>query len=176
MGRSNGGTGTVMFYFSPAITSPAVGEGRVYVCTNDGVLHAVNIKTGQDDWIARAPSGGDTFGYSSPLYADGRVYLGGLGESRRGNCYALEAATGRLVWNCRTGADNYDSSPGLAGGMVVIGSVEGTLTWIDPATGKVRWRYQLDPGFTFSNPVGDAGATYMASMNGHAYGIALPAP
>ena len=46
MGRTNGGRGDLSFYYSPAIASPAVGEGRVYVCTDDGVLHAVSAATG----------------------------------------------------------------------------------------------------------------------------------
>jgi predicted phosphodiesterase len=174
MGRSNGGRGNLSFYFSPAIASPTVAEGRVYVCTNDGLLHAVNVKTGEDDWIARAPKGGDVFGYSSPLYAEGKIYLGGLGEAGQGDCYALDAKTGAPLWRCSTGADNYDSSPALAGDMLVIGSVQGKLSWIDRATGKLRWQYALDPGYLFSTPAADGKRVYVTSMNTTVTALTMP--
>lgn len=166
MGRTNGGRGTLSFYYSPAIASPCVGDGRVYVCTNDGVLHALSLDTGTEVWTTRAPAGGDTFGYSSPLFHEGRIYVGGLGEKGQGDCYALDAATGTLGWRCSTGADNYDSGPALSGDHVVIGSVRGRLTWIERATGKVAAYYQPRPGYSFTTPVSDGRWTYTASMNG----------
>jgi outer membrane protein assembly factor BamB len=172
MGRSNSGRGNISFYYSPAIASPTVGEGRVYVCTNDGILHAVNINTGIDDWIARAPAGEDSFGYSSPLYTDGKIYVGGLGA--HGNCYALSAKDGSLLWRCPTGAENYDSSPALAGGTVVIGSVKGQISWIDAASGTLKYQYALDPGYCFSTPVATPKVTYIPSMNNRVYAIGLP--
>ncbi len=172
MGRGNGGRGALAFYYAPAIASPAVGEGRVYVCTNDGVLHAVNAGTGADDWTARAPEGGDPFGYSSPLSAGGKIYVGGLGP--HGDCYALDARSGRPLWRCSTGAENYDSSPALAGSLMAIGSVQGKLSWIDAATGQIRYQYATAPGWSFSTPASDAKTTYLPSMNGLVYAIQLP--
>lgn len=175
MGRTNGGRGDISFYYSPAIASPSVGGGHVFVCTDDGVLHAVNTANGHDDWIARAPMGGDTFGYSSPLFVDGRVYVGGLGKN--GDCYAFDAKTGDLLWRCSTGAENYDSSPRLAGGRVVIGSVQGKLSWIDAATGALKYQYALDPGWCFSSPAlapNGGKMAWMTSMNGQVYALSVP--
>lgn len=172
MGRSNSGRGTLSFYYSPAITSPTIAEGRVFICTNDGLLHAVNIKTGQDDWAVHAPQGGDTFGYSSPLYSNGRIYLGGLGP--RGDCYALDARTGDLVWQCATGAENYDSSPVIADNLIVIGSVQGRLFWIDSMKGTVVHQYTLEPGYTFSSPATAGKTVFMTSMNRAVTAITIP--
>lgn len=174
MGRSQGGRGQLMFYFSPAITSPAVADGLLYICTNDGVLHALETTTGREVWQARAPSGGDTFGYSSPLVLSGKVLLGGLGEKGQGDCYALDARTGRLLWRRQTGADNYDSSPALAGRWVVIGSVEGKITWLDPDTGEVKGQYGLDTAFCFSTAAGDGERVYMPTMSGRVYAVSHP--
>jgi outer membrane protein assembly factor BamB len=170
MGRANGGKGALSFYYSPAITSPTVAEGRVFVCTNDGTLHAVNAKTGQDEWTARAP--GDSFGYSSPLYVDGKIYLGGLGPN--GDIYAVSAKDGSLLWRCTTGAENYDSSPAMAGRFVVIGSVQGKLSWIDVESGQLKYQYALDPGYCFSSPAATPRMTYITSMNGTVDAILLP--
>lgn len=172
MGRAQSGKGPLSFYFAPAIAAPTVGGGRIFVCTNDGLLHAVNARTGEDDWTVRAPSGGDTFGHSSPLYVDGKVYLGGLGPN--GDCYAVDAKDGKVLWQCPTGAENYDSSPAMSGGLVVIGSVSGQISWIDPAAGKIKQQYRLDPGHMFSTPAAAEKTIYATSVNGSVYAISVP--
>jgi outer membrane protein assembly factor BamB len=175
MGRTDGGRGRISFYYSPAIASPTVSGNRVYVCTNDGLLHCLDIATGAEQWAVRAPTGGDTFGYSSPLVHEGRVYLGGLGDKGRGNCYALSAETGELVWRAATGADNYDSSPALVGGLIAIGSVRGRVNWLDPGSGSIIAAYQPRPGFSFSTPTGNREVTYTASMNSRIVALTTPA-
>ena len=174
MGRTDGGRGEVSFYFSPAVASPAVGDGLVYVCSIDGVLHALNQNTGAEEWTARAPAGGDPFGYPSPLCADGRIYLGGRGSAGRGSFYALDARTGALIWTCATGADNAESGAALAGDCVAVGSAAGKLSWIDRATGKVRRQYTLDDSHCVSTPACSGDATYMTTLAGRV--VALQAP
>ncbi len=175
MGRTQGGKGRLSFYYSPAIASPSISNGRVFICTNDGLLHCMRLSDGEELWAVRAPAGSDTFGYSSPLVHRGRVFLGGLGESGRGNCYAMDAEDGRLIWKAETGADNYDSSPSLTGDLIAIGSVEGRVTWLDPESGAIIARYSPRPGFSFSSPAGAAGLTYVASMNGRVTALTTPA-
>ncbi len=174
MGRTQGGTGRLSFYYSPAIASPTISNDRAYICTNDGLLHCLQLTDGRELWAVRAPSGSDTFGYSSPLVYAGKVFLGGLGESGRGNCYAIDADTGHLIWKARTGADNYDSSPALTGPWIAIGSVEGKITWLDPASGAIVAQYAPRPGYSFSTPAGDASLTYTASMNGRITALTTP--
>jgi outer membrane protein assembly factor BamB len=174
MGRTNGGRGRLSFYYSPAISSPTVADGYVYVCTNDGVLHALSLGDGRERWTARAPAGGDTLGYSSPLVSAGRVYVGGLGDKGQGDCYAYDAASGELVWRCSTGADNYDSSPAMVGGLIAIGSVQGRVTWIEPRTGAVLASFRARPGYSFSSPVGDGARTYIGSLNGTVTAMSTP--
>jgi outer membrane protein assembly factor BamB len=172
MGRAQAGEGALAFYYSPAIASPTVAEGRVFICTNDGILHAVNAATGKDDWAIHAPTGGDSFGYSSPFYADGVVYCGGLGKN--GDAYAISAKDGAILWRCPTGAENYDSSAILLGRQVVIGSVRGTVSWIDAKTGKIEGQYNLPPGHCFSSPAGFRDTVYITSMNNNVYALKAP--
>jgi outer membrane protein assembly factor BamB len=174
MGRTDGGRGRLSFYYSPAIASPTIANGRVYVCTNDGLLHCLALHDGSEQWAVRAPAGQDTLGYSSPMVANGRVFVGGLGENKRGNCYAFDAETGKLIWNTRTGADNYDSSPALVGPWIAIGSVAGRVTWLDPSDGRIVAAYSLRPGYSFSTPTGTASQTFMASMNGRLTALTTP--
>lgn len=174
MGRSNGGRGGISFYYSPAIASPVVGDGRLYVCTNDGLLHALDTARGHELWTAKAPANCDTFGYSSPSFADGTVFVGGLGEAGRGNCYAIDASTGALRWKAVTGHDNYDSGCTVAGGQVVIGSVDGTLTWIDHVTGAISHSYRLPQGYCFSTAAVWRNSIIMPSMSSSVYAVQAP--
>ncbi len=175
MGRTNGGRGRLSFYYSPAITSPAVTGDRVYVCTNDGVLHCLALSDGSGQWITRAPADGDVFGYSSPIVCNGKVILGGLGEEGRGDCYAVDAANGALVWRCATGADNYDSGPALIGDLIAIGSVSGRVSWISPGDGRLVGAYVPRPGYSFSTPAAYGRTALTASMNGYVTAIQAPA-
>jgi outer membrane protein assembly factor BamB len=170
MGR--GKTGTLGFYYSPAISSPVYSEGRVYVCTNDNTLHAVNAATGKDDWIAKAPEGRDTFGYNTPLIAGEKIYVGGLGTN--GDLYALNRRNGEITWRAATGFENYDSSPIMAGKYVAIGSVKGTFSFLDPESGAVKYRYAIDPGHCFSTPAAGTGRIYFAGMSGSVFGVRIP--
>ena len=59
---------------------------------------------------------------SSPAIAGGRVFVG----SNDGRLYALDLASGKVVWEHDEGAA-LSASPALAAGRIVIGSTEGRL-------------------------------------------------
>ena len=63
-------------------------------------------------WKTAAP--GDKFGYSSPIFLDGRLYAGTLGPQGAVRC--ADARTGETLWTRETGSDIYDSGPGLGDG------------------------------------------------------------
>ncbi len=162
------------FYVSPAIASPTLGNGRLYLCSNDGVLHAVNLQTGHDDWMAHAPAKGDVFGYASPLFAEGVVYLGGLGEN--GDVYALDANTGDLKWRHATGQTMYDGAPRLApdGKSLAIMALRGRVSVLDTANGSKLWSYELGPGNIFSTPEYDGNIVYTVTMANDVQAINAP--
>lgn len=151
--------------FSPAITSPAVGGGRVYVSTNDGDLHALDLLSGETAWKIDVKN----MGYSSPLYRDGRVYAA-LGDE--GRVFCVDAASGEYLWQAETGSVIYDSSFAYGGGRVFIGNVNGTLNALDADSGAVAWRYRLGPGHLLASPAADEQRVYAASMAGDV--VALP--
>lgn len=159
--------------FAPAITAPAAGGGKVFISTNDGILHGLKADEGtklwQIDW--------KKMGYSSPLYRDGRVY-GALADE--GKVFAVNADTGEMIWTTDTGAVIYDSSfcyggdaaPAGHGGVVFIGNVNGTLNALQAETGKMLWQYRLGPGHLLGSPAADEQTVYVGSMNGQV--VALP--
>lgn len=145
--------------FSPAITSPAIGEGLVFISTNDGILHALRIEDGSEAWRIDWQK----MGYSSPLYHDGRVYCA---LSDEGKVFCADAKTGAMLWTAETGSVIYDSSFCYSEGIVFIGCVDGTFSAIRADDGKRLWQYRLGPGHVLASPAADGRNVYISSMSG----------
>jgi outer membrane protein assembly factor BamB len=151
--------------YAPAIASPAVGDGKVFISTNDGILHALDIKDRREiwriDWLK--------MGYSSPLFHDGRVYCA---LSDEGKTFMADAASGQIKWIADTGSVIYDSSFAFGGGRVFIGCVNGVLNCINAGDGRIDWQYRVGPGHFLGSPAADDQHVYAATMAGNV--IALP--
>lgn len=138
-------------------SSPAVAEGAVYVVSLDGRLYAVDAATGKQRW-AFATQGERRFAaagflgimpsaelmpdpwdfyLSSPTVADGAVYFG----SGDGHVYAVDATTGALRWDYKTG-DVVHSSPAISGGIVYVGSWDTYFYALNAATGALEWKFK----------------------------------
>jgi outer membrane protein assembly factor BamB len=161
-----GRSGGYSFYFAPAIGSPTVGGGNVFISSNDGHLHAVDIASGKIAWETQQSR---QLGYCGPLYRDGRIYQASLG----GNVYCFDAGTGKELWKTATGGAIYDSSPAFAGGNVYIGRVDGTFNALRAADGKMQWQYCLGPGHLLASPATDAARVYISSMSGKVTALPL---
>ncbi len=161
-----GRSGGYSFYFAPAIGSPTVGGGKVYISSNDGHLHAVDIASGKIAW--ETPQS-HQLGYCGPLYRDGRVYQASLG----GTVYCFDANDGKKLWKTGTGGAIYDSSPAFAGGNIYIGRVDGTFNAIRAEDGKMMWQYRLGPGHLLASPATDETKVYISSMSGKVTALPL---
>ncbi len=95
--------------------------------------------------------------YSSPVSANGRVYLS-AGDRR---IVALDAATGKAIWESPTNGP-VDSTPAVAGGRLYVGLRDGSLISIDAATGVRGWAY-LTAGPISSSPTVADGTVYVGS-------------
>jgi parallel beta-helix repeat protein len=98
--------------------SPAVAYGLVYIPT-DKNAYALNATDGSVEWSF--PVNGES-SISSPAVADGKVFFG----LDNGYIYALDAHTGSLIWDCRTGGA-VQSSPAISNGLLFVGSHDGYL-------------------------------------------------
>lgn len=103
---------------------------------------------------------GAEIGQSSPVVADGVVYIG----SHDGKLYAFDAVSGQLRWVALTRGP-LDSSPAVANGLVYIGSEDHSLYAFDSQTGQKRWAYATT-GPISSSPVLAEGVVYIASKDG----------
>jgi len=97
----------------PFYSSAAVTDTLVIVGSRDRAVHALDRKTGKEEW--NFPTGGKVD--SSPVVVGNRVYFG----SADGKLYVLDAAKGTLIQKIDLRGP-ISASPAVAGGRLVIGT------------------------------------------------------
>lgn len=148
------------FAFSPAIGSPCLDDDSVYCVANGNGLFRFDKLTGEPRYEIAAP--GDKFGHSSPVHQDGRIFAGGLGPN--GSVWCVEAKTGEILWEGRTGSEIYDSSPALGNGLLAIGSTNGHLNILRAKDGELLKRHHVG-GLFLSTPLIHDARLYSATFN-----------
>jgi outer membrane protein assembly factor BamB len=116
-------------------------------------------------WTATV--GGNVRG-GSPVLAGGRLFVPviDLGDGSRGGVVALDALTGRTLWEHRAG-QSVNNAPAVSGHVVIIGLANGEVEALDDATGTLRWRYDLAQGLSegasnlYAAPTVDDGVVYI---------------
>lgn len=149
------------FLYSPAIGGPAAWKDRVAVPANGNRLYCFETKRGSAVWIASSP--GDKFGYSSPTFDKGKVFIGCLGD--KGEFRALDATNGKELWACATGDVIYDSSPCVMGEYVAVISVSGLVTLASKSEGQIMGQHRLGPHLGLSSPASDGSRLFVATLN-----------
>jgi PQQ-dependent dehydrogenase (methanol/ethanol family) len=139
--------------------TPLVVDGRMYVTAAKGKLYALDAATGKELWhydpevppevLVRACC--QPVNRGAAVWGD-RVFVGTLD----GRLVAVDARTGRLVWERRTvdPAEPYTitGAPRVIKGKVVIGNagaeygVRGYVSAYDAETGEMAWRFYTVPG------------------------------
>ena len=132
------------------ITAPAAADGRVFIGSDRGHVHALDATTGEPRWTFLCGASVPV----TPTVWRGRVFVG----SHDGWVYCLEAATGKLVWRFRAADDErYVHITGrmisawpVQTGVIVeddvayvasgLCSYDGSTLWaLDAATGAVKY-------------------------------------
>ncbi|SHF68815.1 Outer membrane protein assembly factor BamB, contains PQQ-like beta-propeller repeat [Mariniphaga anaerophila] len=94
-------------------------------------------------------------GHSSPVFANGAIYLSGM-EETTGYIYVLSTAGG-LKWKVPYGEEFHESYPGsrstpvIVGDLLYIYSGLGVLTCMDANNGDVKWRKDVFKDFDGKN-------------------------
>jgi len=176
LGARNGGRAWVYKTRRCTAASPALDRGTVFAsfmnrgeCNQtkpglDGLVAALSVGLGRVRWTKRI---GPT--ESSPLVADGRVYVGDW----RGKVYALDENTGRIVWSYQTGG-KVKAGVALSGGRIFVGAYDGHVYALSARTGKLIWRASAQPrlgsvGTFYSTPAVAYGRVYLGSTDGKVY-------
>jgi outer membrane protein assembly factor BamB len=142
----------------PVLSSPAVWGGLVFAITfgTGGQLLAFDAATGAKKWKRKLG-----FSSSSPLVADGVVYVGA-----EQTLLAFDALTGSPIWRSRL-SDSSSSSPTLAGQVLYVG-VNHRLVALDAATGGLLWSAPTG-GEIVATPAVVQGVAYVGSFDDHLY-------
>ncbi|MEI7730013.1 MAG: PQQ-binding-like beta-propeller repeat protein [Verrucomicrobiota bacterium] len=112
----------------------------------EDVVISLDLATGKTLWKCSSP--GEAVGRtasSTPCVADGRVYA--LGST---HAYAVDAASGKLLWSAPLPAKGPAASPLAVAGALILNA--GKLTALDAATGQPLWT-QPKAGGGNSSPV-----------------------
>jgi len=140
---------------------PVIANGKVFVGTMRGTLHAMDSDTGKDVWVYRAAGA-----LLHTCAVDGGKVV--FGDSS-GKISAVNTADGRLAWSVPTGSAVWNA-PLIHQGIALIGSRDGNLYAIGMDTGRVKWKGATG-GPLLSSPALDAGKgrVYIASEDMHVY-------
>ena len=135
--RFQGGTDPVIHNQVGFQSSPAVVGGVVYVGCRDSKLYAIDAATGVEKW--RFDNNG-SWVITSPAVVDGKVIFGTSDTSRY---YVVDAATGKTVVE-QQGRAFLFSSPSVAGSVVLVGVLNGTLEARDVESGALLWEFRTE--------------------------------
>jgi eukaryotic-like serine/threonine-protein kinase len=99
-----------------------------------------------------------------PVYCDGLLYV----NTFRGRTYAVDAATGKTVWQHDGG--HKPSSPAIAGRRLLVSANDGTLTAYDRFSGRRLWRIHTGARIE-SSPAVDGDTAYVGNANGRVFAV-----
>jgi len=151
--------GTVEWQYTadaPVLSTIAVGSGLAIVTTDDGDAVALDADTGSFDW--RTAVG--TSGHSSPVYADGTIYVAGQ------HVYALDPTDGSVTWS-KTYGGTAGSTPTVRDGTLYVGDAEGTVHALATADGSEEWSTSVGEAVGSSPAVtADGSRVVIGSLDG----------
>jgi len=160
-------------YFSRL--KPIVAYNKVYSASRAGDVIAFDEKTGQQVWkIDLSDSKGERSFWDnklSALLAGGpvaglnKVFIG----SENGKIYALEAETGKVVWQANIKGEVINA-PAIESGIVVVNSASGIMKGLNAENGEELWKVEQDvPALTLrgiSAPVIASGGVLVGTGKG----------
>jgi outer membrane protein assembly factor BamB len=155
-------------------SSPVIAGNTLYIGGTDHTLYAIDACTGKEKWTFRVR--GDIF--SSPAFYHDVIYFGADDDT----LYAVNSS-GQLKWKIGTGGYSIYSSPSIAEGMVVIGTIDNGVKYyhetgnfgslnnkimaFDINTGELKWEYVTEPfGLMHSSPAIAYGKVFYTTDQG----------
>jgi outer membrane protein assembly factor BamB len=148
--------------------TPAIVGGRVFVPTQSGKVIALALADGAALWSTNL--GGSIV--SSPALV-GSDLIVGAGTSQQ-FLARLDAATGAIVWQTLPVMQGLgQSSPAMAGGMVVVGTNGGHFYAFDPDAGLALWDYGAAGLVDVTAPLIVGGDVYLVggATSGQVYAV-----
>jgi len=149
---------------------PAIADGVIYLGTEAGVLHALEMETGRELW--RFQAGGPVF--HAPIVHGELVIFG----SWDGRLRAVSRATGALRWEFEAGQVEWDARdifingiPTIVDDVVYFSSEDFNVYAVEAGTGLEAWRHNLgEEPQAREIPVIDRTA-YVGAWDGYLYAL-----
>ena len=101
-----------------------------------------------------------------PIYVGGTLYA----VNNSGKAFALDADTGKLLWERRIGRLNASSPAYYRHRLYIVNLVPGHIVKLDAKTGKIVWKRSL-PGRAESSPVVIDRTVYFGCEDGQLYAL-----
>src|SRR2546426_1220565 len=115
----------------PYIPTPLIYRDQLYVCSNNGVLSAYGVRTGQRLYQERLGGTGGSFS-ASPVAADGKIYL----ASEDGDVFVVKAGATYELLGADSMGEALMATPALSEGLIIIRGLKGVFAIGQPATAK----------------------------------------
>lgn len=101
-----------------------------------------------------------------PIFVGGKLYA----VNNSGHVFALDANTGKVLWERRIGRLNASSPTYYKHRLYIVNLVPGHIVKLDAKTGKIIWKHLL-PGRAESSPVVVDGSVYFGCENGQLFSL-----
>jgi outer membrane protein assembly factor BamB len=125
-------------------------------------MYAFDAKTGVLKWKYWSKG----IIHSSPAIYENVLYF----TCKRGFLYAVDAVSGKELWNLNNDSRPSVSSPAIADGVAYYGTNSGNIYAVDIKTAEKLWSFKSGQGLQ-SAPVVLDGVVYFSSMDGHIYAL-----
>ena len=147
---------------------PVIAGDRIFQLGDDGVLKALNKKTGHTVWSRSLGH----LSASTPAVVGKTIYATVLARGKgvkKGRMWALQAATGKPIWS-RDLPSPSESSPLVDHGRLFFGSQNGTVYALHANDGTLIWKYHAG-GAVKASPTLSNGVLYFGDYSGHVQAI-----
>ena len=144
---------------SPIHSSPAIYKDYIYIVSADGILKAIDMETGQEEWDLDLEAKTN----SSPIVNSNRLYIG-----CEDGLKAININNHDIVWDYD--CDSVESTPFFSDDVVYFGSDDGHLYGLDKDDGKVVLNKKLD-GELKSSPIVVNDSIYIGCTIGKLYSV-----
>ena len=115
----------------PYMPTPIVYGDLLYTCSNQGVVTAYNVDTGERIYQERLAGKGGAF-TSSPVASDGKIYL----SSEDGDVFVVKAGPKHELLATNSVGEVVMATPAISDGLVIVRGINHVFAFGEPAPAK----------------------------------------
>jgi len=136
----------------------------VYITSDDGMLHAINLADGVKLWTVAL--GGKM---NTPVVSGNTLYVGGANSS----VFAVDLSTHKVQWSYRL-SQNVNAPLSITGNILLVPCQDGILSALDIITRKPVWQFETKNSLSGGVAVSRKdGVVYFGSEDGYLYAVNL---